>query len=286
VPPGFFQVLETVPAGHTAVNAFPGPAGGFRASPTLLQLTAVAGANVGSNNFLVRRQLSTISGSVFRDVNGNSVVDVPPDQPLSGIQILLQTMSGGFLAQTFTDVNGAWAFGNLSPGTYRVVEVTPSNLTSVAAFPGPGGFAINADTIQVTVAGGVYGNNNFLDRLSRVSPTVGIISGSVFRDTNGNGIVDVPPDQPVPGVPIQLFTQSGIFIGQTTTDRNGAWAFGNVPPGFYRVVEVVPAGYVPVNAFPGPAGGFGTSVTTLQLTAVAGVNVGSNNFLIQAIRLL
>jgi serine-aspartate repeat-containing protein C/D/E len=257
---------------------------GFRiaGSTTAMLVTVAANVNSGNNNFLDRGlQAPAISGSVVQDLNGNGGVNVPPDRGLPGVQVLLQNTSGQTLQSFTTDINGAWAFRNLQPGTYRVVQVVPASFAAIAAFPGPGGVALSPTTLQVTVTFGESGNNNFLDRLTQVSPTVGIISGSVLRDSNGNGRVDVPPDLPLPGVPIQLFTQSGIFIAQSTTDLHGAWAFLNVPPGFYRVAEVVPAGYVPVNAFPGPGGGFAESTTALRITAVAGVNVGSNNFLLQ-----
>jgi len=53
-------------------------------------VTAVAGVNSGNNNFLDRaaQSLGTISGSVIQDFNGNGRVDVPPDVPLPGVQVL------------------------------------------------------------------------------------------------------------------------------------------------------------------------------------------------------
>jgi protocatechuate 3,4-dioxygenase beta subunit len=270
VPPGFYQVVQLVPAGLVSVAAIPG-VNGFpvNGSTTALDVTVMADVNSGNNNFLDAlplQQFSTISGSVVRDIDGNGVVDVPPDVPIPGVQVLLQTLSGTTLQTFTTDVNGAWAFRNLAPGTYRVVEIVPANFTAIGAFAGPGGVAVSTTALQVTVTGNVSGNNNFLDRGTVVSPTVGTISGSVIQDVNGTGVIDVG-DLPIPGVQIRLFTQGGAFIAQTATDVNGAYAFINVPPGFYLVQQLVPAGLVNV------------SPTLLAVTAAADVNQGNNNFL-------
>src|SRR5205807_2548416 len=133
------------------------------------------------------------------------------------------------------------AFSGLAAGTYQVEQIVPANFIAVAPFPGPGGVVINSTTIQVSVNGSVSGSNNFLDRSTVVSPTVGSLSGSVVSDANGNGVIDAG-DTGVPGVTVQLFTQLNSFIAQTTTDANGAYAFTNLPPGAYQVVEVVPFG--------------------------------------------
>src|SRR5262249_21874081 len=127
-----------------------------------------------------------------------------------------------------TNLNGAYAFTNVPPGSYLVQQIVPVNFVP-----------LTPTVLPVTsVSGFNNGNNNFLDRATQVSPTVGIISGSVIRDLNGNGFID-SGDAGLPGVTVQLFTQLNAFIAQTTTDANGAYAFANLPPGSYRVVQVV-----------------------------------------------
>src|SRR5206468_2358434 len=108
------------------------------------------------------------------------------------------------------------------------------------------------------------GNNNFLDRATVVSPTVGSISGSVFQDVNHDGLIDFG-DAPIQGILVQVSTQSG-FVAQTFTDANGAYAFGNLAPGFYQVMEQVSAGLTPVATFPGVNGfRINGSATTLAV---------------------
>jgi protocatechuate 3,4-dioxygenase beta subunit len=270
VPPGFYQVVQAVPAGLTSVAAFPGINGfAVSGSTNALAVTVVAGVNSGNNNFLDASPApaaASISGSVVVDTDGNGVVDAG-DAPLANVAVQLRNQFGQFISQFFTDVHGAFIFNGLTPGTYQVVQVVPANYAAIGAFPGPGGSALSATTLQVTTSGGVSGNNNFLDRATVVSPTVGTISGSVVRDVDNSGAINIPPDVPIPGVTVQLFTQANTLVGQTTTDVNGAYAFTNVPPGFYEIMQIVPSGLAVVGSNP------------LAVTAVAGVNQGNNNFL-------
>jgi protocatechuate 3,4-dioxygenase beta subunit len=267
IPPGFYRVVEVVPAGTTASASFAGTNGSVLSS-TILQVTSVAGAISGNNNFLLGAPVSvtaTISGSVLQDNNGTGTINAG-DTALQGVVVQLRNQFGSFLANAVTDVNGAYAFSGLAPGTYQVVQIVPANSTAVAAFAGAGGVVLNATTIQVSVNSNVSGNNNFLDRSTVVSPTVGILSGSVVSDVNGNGFIDAN-DTGLPGVTIVLFNGLGTFIAQTTTDANGAYAFNNLPPGSYQILQVLPSGVTALTS------------TLLAANVVAGTNQGNNNFL-------
>jgi serine-aspartate repeat-containing protein C/D/E len=219
-------------------------------------------------------------GGVFRDMNGNSFID-PADVIIQGVTIRLFDSVGNFLSQTTTGSNGAFTFSNLAPGIYQVVEVDPANHVSVGAFPGPNGTVLNVNTFRVTVFAGVTSaDNNFLDRLTQVSPTVGSISGFVVRDANLNGVIDLG-EPGVSGATVQLFLGGG-FIQQTTTGANGGYSFTNLPTGFYQVVEIVPAGYTAVNSF-GGVNGTALTATNIAVSVVANVNSSGNNFLIRLV---
>jgi uncharacterized protein (DUF2141 family) len=281
LPPGTYRVVEIDPANHTSVAAF-GGVNGFPLDANTIQVTVQSGANSSSNNFLDRQTVvsptvGSISGIVARDLNGNNVID-GGDVALSGVTVQLFTQTGIFVAQTVSGVNGAYSFGNLPPGFYRVVEIDPANHVSVAAFAGPNAFVQDANNIQVSVFSGANsGNNNFLDRQTVVSPTVGSISGSVIRDTNGNSLID-QFDVGIPGVTVQLWTGLNQFITQTTTGANGTFSFGNLPPGTYRVVEVDPANHVSVGAAAG-VNGFVLTANIIQVNVTAGVDSGNQRFL-------
>jgi hypothetical protein len=68
-----------------------------------------------------------------------------------------------------------------------------------------------------------------------------IVSGSVYVDTNNNGIRDCG-EAGIPNVTIKLIPECGC-TRTTTTDSNGDYAFYCVPSGHYKLVECQPAGY-------------------------------------------
>ena len=55
------------------------------------------------------------------------------------------------------------------------------------------------------------------------------ISGKVFDDKDGDGLVDPGEQQPDAGV--QLYDQNGTLIGTTQTDKYGDYNFTGVDPG-------------------------------------------------------
>src|SRR5207244_11901494 len=129
-------------------------------TPTVLSATVISGFNTGNVNFLDRLvtppTTATISGSVVQDTNGNGFIDLN-DTPLPGVVVQLRDLSGNVLARFITDGNRAYAFPNVSPGTYRVIHIVPANFVAVGASPGLGGAALSANTIQVTIMGGMSG---------------------------------------------------------------------------------------------------------------------------------
>lgn len=59
------------------------------------------------------------------------------------------------------------------------------------------------------------------------------INGTVFNDTDGDGLVD--PGEEQPDVGVQLYDQNGTLIGTTQTDADGNYNFTGVGPGKYNV---------------------------------------------------
>src|SRR5207245_8922734 len=120
-----------------------------------------------------------------------SVINQATGARIPGVPIRLFTQLRTFVGETRTDANGAYAFTNEPAGSYQVVQLLPAGLTSLAAVPGINGANIPGTTreLAVTVVADVNSaNNNFLDA-STTLPATGTISGSVFRDVNGNGMI-------------------------------------------------------------------------------------------------
>ncbi len=93
----------------------------------------------------------------------------------------------------------------------------------------------------------------------------GAISGLVFFDTNGDGLVGpAVSEQGIPAVTLQLLGSAPTLT--TTTDTNGVYTFTGLAAGGYTVVEVAPAGYVTTTTNSKPV--------SVGSALVSGVNFG------------
>jgi hypothetical protein len=96
----------------------------------------------------VTPQVASISGYVYVDLDKDGQRD-SFDLPVEGVQIRL-TSTDGF-DETFTTLaDGSWAFNDLRPGTYTVVETQPSQW-------------VDGEETQGTPSLGTVGNDTFVD---------------------------------------------------------------------------------------------------------------------------
>ena len=227
---------------------------------------------------------STLSGSVFNDLNNNGVRDVG-EPGIPGVTVRLtgtdvfgrpignpDTGNAEFLA--ITDANGDYSFTTIVPGTYTLTEVNQ-----------PEGYNDGLDTTGSL--GGTDGN----DVLSGISVTGGstgtdyvfgergvVIAGTVFRDDNRDGTQDAG-EPGLAGVTMTLLdadgnpvddpNQAGFQPYVVGTGPDGSYQFANVPFGDYQIVETQPAGFG--NSPVGPATVVDVSVPA---TGLSGVNFG------------
>ena len=198
-----------------------------------------------------------LSGTVYVDNNLNLNQD-STEQGIGGVSLTLYRLENGNYVSTgkstTTDAQGKYTFGlslGLPPGTYQIRESQPAGFLSVGAVPGK----LNGiSTLGSTVAGdkdiltaievplGDSKGTN-LD-FAEAQPTQ--ISGFVYRDNNDNGRRE-SGETGIAGVDIQIISIDTIAspISQTVkTQSDGSYRFIGLPPGHYRIVEVVqPAGY-------------------------------------------
>jgi hypothetical protein len=150
----------------------------------------------------------------------------------------------------------------------RPVAVTASNTASVSADPTLLGFAhtVFVDT-GVTRTGINFGN-----RRSGTTPTGagGSIAGTVFNDTNGNGVKDTSE----PGVSnVRVYVDAdkdGVFDStekNLTTPASGAYSFGGLAAGTYNIRQIDPSGWTRTTSSP--------IVTLAANAAVTGKNFGN-----------
>ena len=68
------------------------------------------------------------------------------------------------------------------------------------------------------------------------------ISGTVWSDGNGDGSQRSGGDG-LGGIPVTLYEDDGVtVVATTTTNPDGSYSFGNLPPGDYVVEVTTPPG--------------------------------------------
>lgn len=120
---------------------------------------------------------ATISGRVIDDNNANGKIDTG-ENAIPGVTIRLTSTSDNSFVETTTDVNGAYTFMGVIPGTYRVTEFNLPNYVDTGVIPGAGKTAIDLNNIGAPlVAGEVSVENDFLDALPPQPPADECVPG-------------------------------------------------------------------------------------------------------------
>src|SRR4029077_19086821 len=116
---------------------------------------------------------------------------------------------------TSTDAGGAYAFGNLLPGTYTVAAPATAG----------GGLLTTPSPVTLTLVAAPLGIASF----AYVAPAA--VSGTAYTDVDANGAFNPGTDTPLAGVTITLAGPGGTRT--TTTGASGAYSFANLLPGTY-----------------------------------------------------
>lgn len=166
--------------------------------------TESAGAVVVSNaastvNLTINPNPASISGTVL-DPNG---------APVPNAIVRVVDANETLLGLAGTDADGAYAIGNLPPGSFTVIA-------SASSF----GSDLTGVTLQ---PGGNVQNVNFT-----LTPDPGTLSGLVFNQSNG---------APLPGatVVVRQATGSGIIAATVTSGPDGNFLVQGLSPGSYTV---------------------------------------------------
>jgi uncharacterized repeat protein (TIGR01451 family) len=130
-------------------------------------------------------------------------------------------------------------FDDLLSGTYAVTETQPAAFVDGLDTPGSvGGSAATNDQLSSIVlpAGTDATGYNFGEQGT-------VLSGTVWVDTDRDGVLDAGESGRVGGVTITLLDTSGNFIATTTTAADGTYSFVGLPAGDYVVREQQPPAY-------------------------------------------
>jgi serine-aspartate repeat-containing protein C/D/E len=261
--PGDYQVIETQPTGLFSVGAIPGIVDGVNTGSALTKdiLTEISiplGDLHAINYDFAEARPAAISGFVYRDDSDDGIRD-PGEPGLPGVQIRLEpisTISNQLTLTTVTLGDGSYEFRNLSPGEYRVVEVTQplpftDGLDTAGTVNGiTVGAAVNpGDQIQgIQLVGGSQGIEYNFGELP-----LGTLSGFVYVARPGEDCeeVDFGDWIPVTNAIVRLYDSAGNQIRETRTGDDGSYRFLNLPKGEYRIEEETPAGLIEGSAHVG-----------------------------------
>jgi uncharacterized repeat protein (TIGR01451 family) len=184
-----------------------------------------------------------INGIKFHDRNGNGAQDTG-DEPLAGWTIYLDLNNNKSWEsgepKTVTDANGFYTFSVIPDADrsdpdndpYFVREEMQGGWVQTAPSDGYFQCEVSAATPQYT--GLKFGN-----------AMQAALGDFVWNDINGDGVQDLPQEQGIANVPVQLLDGSGNPISgkSTTTDANGYYSFAGLLPGSYSVQFTAPTGY-------------------------------------------
>ncbi|RUS46457.1 carboxypeptidase regulatory-like domain-containing protein [Cohnella sp. AR92] len=146
-------------------------------------------------NFILKPAPGSLSGQVLQEANGN---------PLPGVSVSLQDLSGFVLSQASTDANGEFAIASISPGPYLVIVNEP-------------GFANRSLSVQI-----VSGQDTFI--VLSLTPLSGSISGTVFTEAG------LPIDNALVTV-----SYNNVVIVQSATAEDGVFTVTGLYPSLYIV---------------------------------------------------
>jgi protocatechuate 3,4-dioxygenase beta subunit len=210
-------------------------------------------AQTPADQFTYAAVTTSISGTVFNDLNGDGIQQAG-EPGLQGWTVQLLNSSNSVVGSALTDVNGNYTITNVASGAYTVQEVLQVGYVQTDP-EAPGTYSVTASGTNIT---GI----NFGD-FQRVS-----VSGNVFNDLNGDGIQETG-EPGLQGWTVQLIDSHNNVAGSVQTDANGNYSIANVGPGAYTVQEVLQPGCVQTApALPG----------SYALTTTSGANVSGDNF--------
>jgi uncharacterized repeat protein (TIGR01451 family) len=178
--------------------------------------------------------LGLIGDTIFLDRDNDGLPG--PGEGVQGTTVYLFDSTGTILlATTVTDPNGHYYFGGLPAADY-VVQV------DTATLPNSGIGLVNTvdpDTAnpgdsQSAVTLGL-GEINLLQDFGYVPAVPNTIGGTLWRDCNADGILDIDEDPRWGGVNIVLRDGSGNIVGSMLTDTNGDYSFTGLGDGAYQV---------------------------------------------------
>ena len=224
---GSYAVTETQPSGYVDGKDTAGSEGGTVTNDRVAAITVPTGTDATGYLFGERLNTTSLSGTVWNDLDGDGVIDAG-ENGIGGVTLTLKDSNGNTVGTTTTNPDGTYTFTNLVPGTYSVVETQPA---------GYGSSTPNTLSTLTVPIDGLSGAN--------FGETTGSISGRAYVATTNDGVRQSGETTAIGGVTMTLTgtDANGPVTRTTTTDVLGLYRFAGLLAGTYTVAETQPAGY-------------------------------------------
>jgi Ca2+-binding RTX toxin-like protein len=248
---GTYTVREELQAGWTQTAP---------AAPGSYSIAIQSGTKSENNNFGNFRA-NTISGLKFNDLNSNGIQEAG-EPPLGNWTIYLDanannTLDAGETSTVTNATTGQYTFTGLLAGNYRVREVqqptwtqSTTNSGAIAVTSGQDITGVNFGNFQTASISGLK-FNDLNSNTIRDDGEPGLGNWQIFLDLNGDN--QFQPNEP-----------------DNITDASGNYTISNIPPGTYKVREVLQGGWRQTTPNP-------PDVVVAPTVAVTGVNFGNFN---------
>ena len=159
---------------------------------------------------------------------------------------LLDCVSDNVVQTTVSDLSGFYSFAGVDVGCYYVAFSVPPSGFSATQLNAAGSTAATDSDIDST---GKTDTFNVVPGTQKSDLDAGFVGtplslgGTAWLDSNGDGQQDAA--EPVlAGAKVTLETCSGIVVGTTTTDNDGAYSFDGLASGCYKVLFPLPYNHV------------------------------------------
>ncbi len=180
--------------------------------------------------------ISSIGDFVWLDANVDGVQDVG-EVGVGDVELILIDQNGVEVGNTITDVNGAYAFFGVTPGSYTI-EVRDDRAFGVT-LQNVGDPVTDSDLRLesgqlVSTPISIGGGTDRFDIDLGLTIEQAIVGGLVFLDEGLDGILSNADDR-IAGIPVHLYSSNGTLAQSLVTDASGVYVFFNVIPGDYYV---------------------------------------------------
>lgn len=181
----------------------------------------------------------TVTGTVFADANDNGLRD-NGENGMEGMKVEL-VEDGQTVFTTTVARNGEFKFDAVMPGNYKVRYVLPEN--GIFAKTEEKGNRFSGETYAETEEFFIASAGSYTAPECGAL-TLGRITGNVFRDSNGNGIMDGEEPFMIGAVITLTPGREDLNMLTVTTGDDGSFELKDLHPDTYILTASFPDGYV------------------------------------------